>query len=64
MGGGRTSVEEMKHPYMQNGFWEDKANHFWNTGSYTEKGKEYLNNFVKKKKNGNRNRKVADLIHK
>ena len=38
----------MKHPYQIQGFWE--KNQFWETDSYTEKGKEYLRKFLEKTK--------------
>ena len=36
----KTSIAAGKHPYQRAKFWLDEKNHFWETDSYTEKGKE------------------------
>lgn len=30
------------HPYRKLSFWRNESNHFWETGMYTEKAKDYF----------------------
>ena len=46
----KTSTEANKHPYMQRAFWLNKKNHFWETDSYTSKGKQLCRDMVETKR--------------
>lgn len=53
----KTSVTGMQHPYQKPGFWD--KNPYWETDTYTEEGKEYLRDFLKKTKENDRRRKAG-----
>lgn len=41
-----TSLTGMCDPYLKPGFWNERQ--YWETDSYTQEGKEYLREFLKK----------------
>ena len=57
----KTSKAAMLHPYQRDSFWLDEKNHFWETDSYTENGKEYCRNIVKQIKENTQNDKTTIL---
>lgn len=47
-GGAKWTNADKRHPYLKIEFWMNTANHFWNTGMYSEKSKEYFNDSIAK----------------
>ena len=56
---GKSSSGSRLEPYQKAGFWHNPKNQFWNNGSYTNEGRQYLDDFVKMTKP---ECKIGDII--